>query len=245
MRRVLLVTALLTWMVTACASASPTERPSIIIQRPTARPTLEEPTPKPERTPAGPAEEAVIKQLAANLGLQESDISVLSSEEVEFGDACLDVVLEDVGCAQVITPGRILVLEAKGLQYEYHTNEDGSRVQPATLALIWKREGGIAGFCDTLTVFRSGEVYASQCRPQAEGKMGTFADLLSSREKKQFNTWISRFAEADLDASDPKGVSDRMVVTLKFFGTSSKSPTKSEQQTLFQFAQDLYQELTQ
>ena len=242
MRRVLLVTALLTLMVTACASASPTERPSIIIERPDPTPVPDDLTPEPG---AGPAEEAVIKQLAANLGLQESDISVLSSEEVEFGDACLDVVLEDVGCAQVSTPGRILVLDAKGVQYEYHTNEDGSRVQPATLALIWKREGGIAGFCDTLTVFRSGEVYASQCRPQAEGKMGTFADLLSSQEKKQFNTWISRFAEADLDASDPKGVSDRMVVTLKFFGTGSKSPTKSEQQTLFQFAQDLYQELTQ
>jgi hypothetical protein len=73
--------------------------------------------------------------------------------------------------------------------------------------------------------------------------MGTFADLLSSKEQAQFNGWIARFAETDLDASDPKGVADRMVVTLQLFGTGTKSPTKSEQQALYKFAQDLYQEL--
>src|SRR5512138_1435322 len=40
---------------------------------------------------AGAVEQAVIRQLAANLGLKESDISVVSSETVEFGDACLGV----------------------------------------------------------------------------------------------------------------------------------------------------------
>ena len=240
MRRLLFVTALLTLIVTACTSAAPTEGPSIIMRRPTATPTLEKPAEQPS---AGPAAEAVIKQLAANLNLRESDISVLSYEAVEFSDACLDIVLEDMQCAQVITPGRVIVLEAKGIQYKYHTSEDGSHVQPATLALVWKRAGGIAGFCDTLTVFLSGEVYASQCRPQAEGRMGTFADLLSSQEQKQFNGWIARFAETHLDASDPKGVADRMEVTVELYGTGNKPPTQSEQQDLFKFAQDLYQEL--
>jgi hypothetical protein len=186
----------------------------------------------------------VIKQLAANLGLQEDDISVLSSETIEFGDACLGVSMPDVMCAQVVTPGHVVVLEAKGVQYEYHTSEDGSRVQPATLALIWKREGGIAGFCDTLTVFRSGEVYTSKCK-QTDGRMGTFADLLSAEEQAQFSDWIAEFAETDYDSSDPKGVADRMVVTLRLFGAGNKPPTKSEQQELFKFAQNLYRELAQ
>jgi hypothetical protein len=190
-------------------------------------------------------EQVVIKQLAANLGLQESDISVVSSTTIEFNDACMGVAMEGIMCAQVVTPGHIIVLEANGVQYEYHTSADGSRVQPATLAMVWKREGGIAGFCDTMTVFLSGEVYSTQCKPQAEGRMGTFANLLSSDQQKQFMDWMAQFGEENLDASDPKGVADRMVVTLNLFGTGNKQLTKSNQQALFEFAQNLYQKLSQ
>jgi hypothetical protein len=190
-------------------------------------------------------ERMVIKQLAANLGLQENDISVVSDTSVEFRDGCLGISMPDVKCPQVVIPGHTIVLEANGVQYEYHTSANGSRVQPATLALVWKREGGIAGFCDTLTVFLSGEVYATKCKPQAEGKMGTFANLLSSREQAQFMDWISAFAQSKLDASDPQGVSDRMMVTLELLGNGSKQPAKLDRQALFTFAQDLYQKLNQ
>jgi hypothetical protein len=191
---------------------------------------------------AGAAQQTVIKQLAMNLGLQETDISVVSDNEVEFPDSCLGVSMPDIMCAQMVTPGHIIVLEANGVQYEYHTSADGSQVQPATLALNWKREGGIAGFCDDLTVFRSGEIYTQQCKT-GDGKMGTFANSLSAQEQKQFSDWMTQFGEANLDASDPAGVADRMVVTLNLFGAGSKQPTKAEQQALFEFAQNLYQKL--
>ncbi len=147
-------------------------------------------------------------------------------------------------CAQVITPGHIMVLEANGMQYEFHTDANGSRVQPASLAMVWKREGGIAGFCDTMTVFSSGEVYTSQCKPQPEGRMGTFANLLSSSEQEQFMDWMAQLGEAHLDASDPAGVADQMKVTLDLFGTGTKQTTKSDQQALFEFAQNLYQKVS-
>lgn len=194
---------------------------------------------------SGAVEETVIKQLAANLGLQEVDIKVIRSEMVEFRDSCLGIEQEGVMCAQVVTPGRIIVLEANGIQFEYHTSADGSRVQPAMLAMVWKREGGIAGFCDVLTVYRSGEILTTRCNAEAAGRMGTFADLLSATEKEQFNDWIAEFGEVKLDASDPEGVADRMVVTLEFFGTGSGQPTDSEQQALFNFAQELYQKMSQ
>jgi hypothetical protein len=192
-----------------------------------------------------PAEAAVIRQLAKNLGLQEDDIAVLRSEEVEFGDACLGVPIEGMLCAQVITPGREIVLEADGIQYAYHTSEDGSRIQPATPALLWRREGGIAGFCDVLTVFRSGEVFTSKCNSQAEGMISTFATLLSAQERQQFNEWMKKFGEAELDASDPAGVADRMMVTLSIAGAGDEPPTEAQQQELFEFAQELYQKLAQ
>jgi hypothetical protein len=192
---------------------------------------------------AGAAEQMVIKQLAANLDLPESDISVVSSADVEFPDSCLGVAMPDIMCAQMVTPGRIIVLQAKGVQYEYHVTGEGDRIQPATLALIWKREGGIAGFCDSLTVFLSGEVYANRCKPESEGRMGTFKNLFSSSEQSQFAQWVSELGQVNLDASDPAGVADRMVVTLSLFGQGNKQPSSSEQQTLFDFAQKLYQKL--
>ncbi len=188
-------------------------------------------------------EQEVIKQLASNLGLQESDISVVRSADVEFRDGCLGVAMPDVMCTQVITPGHVIVLEANGVQYEYRLSRDGKRIQPATLALIWKRNGGFAGFCDSLTIFLSGEVYANRCKPQSEGRMGTLANLLPPKDRAQFMDWMTTLGQSRLDASDPQGVADRMVVTLQLFGNGTKQPTWSQRGTLFKLAQDLFKEL--
>ena len=191
----------------------------------------------------GSLEEQVVNQLAANLGLDESDISIVSNSGVEFADACLDVAMPNVMCAEVVTPGKIIVLEADGVQYEYHVSTDGTTVQPATLALTWTREGGIAGFCDSLTVFLSGEVYGEQCRSEPNGSMGTFADLLSATEREQFDTWVKELGQVDLDASDPKGVSDRMEVKLTVYGNGSGLLGKTDQQEILLWVQNLYQKL--
>lgn len=185
----------------------------------------------------------LIRQLAGNLGLDEGSISVVSSEPVEFADACLGVAMQDVMCAQMITPGRIVLLEADGVQYEYHVSDDGTRIQPATLALTWSRDGGIAGFCDRLTVFRSGEVYGNSCKSQPDGTMGVLANLLSITEMEQFQAWMDEFGAVTLDASDPAGVSDRMTLTLNLYGSGSAKPLKDAEPDLFTWAQTLYQKL--
>lgn len=189
-------------------------------------------------------EVVLMRQLAENLGLDEADISVVGNEPVEFPNACLGVMLQDVMCAEILTPGRVVLLEADGIQYEYHVSEDGMRIQPATIALTWARDGGIAGFCDRLTVFLSGEVYGNRCMTQSDGTMGTISSLLTTAEREQFNDWISQYGEVSIDASDPMGVSDRMTVTLEFYGNGSRtSATSSDSQELMEFAQSLYQKL--
>lgn len=170
------------------------------------------------------------------------DISLVSDDSVEFGDACLDVAMPEIMCAQVITPGRIIVLEANGIQYEYHVNADGSHTAPATLALTWKREGGIAGFCDSLTVFLSGEIYGNQCKAN-DGRMETFASLLTVSEQKQFTAWIAEYGQVDLDASDPKGVADGMTVLLTLYGNGNSQPAKDDKAAIFLWVQNLYQKL--
>ena len=199
----------------------------------------------PDVVNADALEEMVIKQLAMNLGLKEDAISVVSSSDVEFSDSCLGVAMQDVMCAQVVTPGKIIVLESEGVQYEYHVSADGSLVQPATLALTWSREGGIAGFCDHLTVFLSGEIYGSQCKSQPNGTIGTLASSLSEEERQQFDGWVKEFGAVKLDASDPKGVADGMEVKLEFYGLGQGSFTPADEQALILWAQNIFQKLYQ
>lgn len=188
-------------------------------------------------------EETIVKRLAENLGLDESDISVVSNETVEFNDACLGITMQDVKCPQATVPGHIIILEANNIEYEYHTDRSGKSIQPATLALTWKRIGGIAGFCDHLVVFLSGEVYAYKCEAQPDAKIDTFANVLSANEREQFNAWITEFDRVTVDASDPRGVSDRMEVALELHGVGSDEASDAEQQALIAWAQDLYQKL--
>jgi hypothetical protein len=74
--------------------------------------------------------------------------------------------------------------------------------------------------------------------------MGTLSTLFSDDERGQFNDWVAEFGQITIDASDPKGVSDRMVVLLTFYGIGDQKTVSSQgSQELLQFAQLLYQEL--
>jgi hypothetical protein len=188
---------------------------------------------------AGAAEQVAIRQLAANLEITESEIHLLSSSNVEWPDACLGVALEGVSCAYVVTPGHLIVLVAGDRTYEYHTDQDGSRIMPATLALAWKQQGGIAGFCQGLTVYLSGEVYSLNCRSKSDNRMG----LLTAAEHRQLNAWIDAYSVATLDASDPKGAADGMTRLLDLFGAGAQQPGDAERAAIFSWAQSVYMRL--
>jgi len=67
--------------------------------------------------------------LAQRLKIDVNSITLVSVQPVDWPDACLGIQQPDVMCAQVITPGYKIILEANGQQYEYHTNESGSGVR--------------------------------------------------------------------------------------------------------------------
>lgn len=234
MKKYYLAFIVLMLLLTACAPQEPTEPPSLMIEQPNDVPSTDE--------PLGEIEDVVAKQLAENLGLDVSAISLLEKNETEFSDGCLDVAMADVMCAQVITPGYIILLEADGIQYEYHVSVDGSRVQPATLALTWSRDGGFAGFCDRLTIYLSGEIYGNQCKDD-DGRMGTLKSLLSVKEQAQLFSWVEEYGASNLDASDPKGTADGMSLIIDFHGLGKGTPGKSVRQDIFAWAQDAFLEL--
>jgi hypothetical protein len=175
--------------------------------------------------------------------LDAGEIKVISSEAMEWPDACLGISQEGVACAQIVSPGYKIVLEANGKQVEYHTNQDGSVVVPATVALTWSRSGGIAGFCDSLTIYLSGEVQGSNCK-SSDMVEKSISELLSPAEIATMNDWISKYGEIHIDASDPKGVADAMSVKLDIYGTGTQQNiTQASQQLMLTFIQDLNQEL--
>ena len=234
MKKVCISIILLIWMFTACAPQTPTDQPSIIIEMPAST-----------NIPANltPAQRAAIAALSENLGLPADKITLVSTEAVDWPDDCLGVVNAGLVCAQVITPGFRVILEANGRQVEYRTNEDGTHLRPATVAFTWKREGGIAGFCDYMTVYLSGEVHGGSCKP-GQYVEERLIDVLSKEEIAKLDKWVKNYGNINIDASDSKGVSDRMVVVLTLIGTGGQQALSvSNEQELLNFAQELHQQL--
>jgi len=58
--------------------------------------------------------------LAKRLGIDSS--AILKVEPVEWPDSCLGCASPDTACAQVITPGFRIVLEAIGEEWVYHSS---------------------------------------------------------------------------------------------------------------------------
>lgn len=64
---------------------------------------------------------AVQQDLAARLGISPDQIQVVSAEAVDWPDASLGCPQPGMSYAQVVTPGYLIVLEADGEEYEYHS----------------------------------------------------------------------------------------------------------------------------
>lgn len=177
--------------------------------------------------------------LATMLNIRPAAIKVISLTPMEWPDSCLGIAQPGMACAEVITPGFLIVLEADGVQYEYHTNQDASVLRSATSALTWRREGGFAGFCDELQVYVSGEIQASWCRPTGSTSTSHLSVILSKDEQKQFSDWLNEFGAVTVTFQDPPAA-DQMKVTLTLNGYGKRQPTEAEQQLLVAWAQTLY-----
>src|SRR6185503_19731130 len=74
------------------------------------------------------AQQAAITALSKTLNVPPGQITLVSTEAVEWPDGCLGVHRIDVLCTQSVVPGFKIMLEANGRTYEVHTNENGSSV---------------------------------------------------------------------------------------------------------------------
>jgi hypothetical protein len=72
--------------------------------------------------------------LADRLQIDPDTIKLVSVEQEDWPDGCLGVQTPGVMCTMVITPGYLVILEAGGKQYEYHTDVNGGVVRLASVS---------------------------------------------------------------------------------------------------------------
>jgi hypothetical protein len=227
----------------------------------TPTPPVEAPAPRatelatPAQAPASntnAAVEAAVQALAKLLSVDPSAITVVKIEPTEWPDACLDLPEKGEMCTQVLTPGYLVVLEAKDVRYEYRTNATGSKVrlggkaeasQPAAapastdVVIVWHREGGFAGYCDDLTIYATGLVSASSCKGNQPTTLGTVQMIPAQLE--QLTAWIKGLKSFAISHTD-KAKADAMTVRLTFTGAGAAEASNADKQAIQDFAAGLF-----
>lgn len=312
--------------------------------------------------PAGPKGEVIVPEavqkaqalLGQQLGINASQVGIIQFEQVDWPDACLGIEETGTICAAVITPGYDIIFQAGGKRYNFHTDLGGGRIVEAPVLLNiegsvldaafeedgacqrvvidveglktgpcdgdlqrtplrsdwmkdlshfltvyasfseeisqgkisfqgegekeatveqqrsllewarlrllevqgsqmpddhpgivfrWQREGGFAGFCDALTVYRDGSAMAENCRSQPANRQQTF--WLEEKQLVELYEWLDQSTPFAYHQEDAPGAADSMSITLTFTGDGSQMPTDAEQAVFALFAQDVYTGVSQ
>jgi len=217
----------LSLLLAGCVGTSTASQPTSV------PPTPAEPTPTHIPVDIPPIQMKAIQALAADLGSSGADIHVVSSESVDWPDGCLGIAEPGILCSQIVTPGFRIMLESGGIQYEYRTNLNGSQVESATKAVTWSRNGGIAGFCDMMTIYLPSGAFGNSC------KGSTVSGALTAAERDQLISWVKTYGSVDLTRSD-NATADSMTVSLDFEGQGTGQPDASVQQQIFDLMGNIY-----
>ena len=103
--------------------------------------------------------------------------------------------------------------------------------------LEWRREGGIAGFCDGMTVTANHRASLGTCEdPRAE----VTGRVLPVDWIGQLEGWRDRVASFELREANEPGTADGMEVTLRFEGRGTSEASEAERQEIARFAAELF-----
>ncbi len=101
------------------------------------------------------------------------------------------------------------------------------------LAMVWHREGGIAGFCDDLAVYVAGHGWPSTC--QTDPATTLDKRWLTAGQAGQLFGWIDALASFSFERRDP-AVADAMAETLAFTGSGVTPASEVDQQAMLSLA---------
>lgn len=115
---------------------------------------------------------------------------------------------------------------------------NGRSEAPAGSAFTWHREGGMAGFCDDLVVFRSGMASATSCKETTVVNLGDFR--LNTTQLNQLYNLLDTYQAGEILREDNPDGPDNLTATLSFNGTGDQPLTDAIEQELLAFASKLY-----
>jgi hypothetical protein len=174
------------------------------------------------------------------LNLDTNQFRVVSSDQVEWEDTCLGIEQPGAECVSEVTPGYLVVLEADGLQFKYHADQKGSRVQPATPALLWTRDGGEQGYCDKLIIYLPDTIHVCWCQNgELESTSAVLQEVLSIEEYEQFINALKELSKTIVNQPS-SGQTEPEMVSLTFYGQGNNQPDKQQQETLLSLANIIF-----
>lgn len=116
-------------------------------------------------------------------------------------------------------PGEVVTVESRPTEVVTLSQQKG--LEDIGGGYIYRREGGIAGFCDVVTVL-AGTATVATC---AQDPPPIVAELtLTLEQSQQVNTWIEALAPFEYEQKD-NAVSDSMVVVISFEGQGDGEET--------------------
>jgi hypothetical protein len=137
--------------------------------------------------------------------------------------------------SQVATPAeqRMIAEFAKLVDLEAMGGRGGAAYG---LALAWHREGGVAGFCDDVTVYLTGDVYASSCKGGTATNLGV--KRLNAQQLAQLYEWVDGLKNFEFEHTDP-ATADAMTIRMVFTGSGAAEASDSDKQAMQDFASHL------
>lgn len=83
----------------------------------------------PSSNPSRPVIQKARKALSTKLGIPAGQVELVTIDQVDWSNACLDLQGPDEMCAMVITPGYRIVFQASGTDYELHTDLNADQIR--------------------------------------------------------------------------------------------------------------------
>jgi hypothetical protein len=172
--------------------------------------------------------------------IDPDQVKILNTEVVEWPDSCLGIEQIGVDCIPETTTGFVVVLEVKGLQFAYHSNDIGSQVQPATQGLIWTRDDGSQTMCDRLIIFLPDTANVCWCENgEMHAKKVNLQEILNEEEYELMIDSLTTFSKNTVNQSS-SDQSQPVMVSLTFNGQGDTFPNADQQASLNKMAELIF-----
>lgn len=116
---------------------------------------------------------------------------------------------------------------------------NGSSSPAQGLAMAWHQEGGIAGLCNDLNIYRSGWAIPTSCKAGQAASMASYR--LTDNQLAQMYTWVDGYKNFEFAMKDP-ATADAMKTSLTFTGSGSAMPSADQQTKIADFAAQVFAE---